>query len=253
MQVCVEYCLDTGIAALTLFAFSSENWKRPADEVGALLKLFLRMLDSEVDELHRRGVRLGFIGDRAAFPEEVRRALANMDADGKGEFPKFFGGFECRVNRPIGPRSPWLIETDVELTDASGKFVSFPYFLEHVKGLVKVREGYVDIVNARTTKGDATLAIDGRVTWRAGAGGRPLEPGRTYRVAVPDFLARGGDGLAPVTGALPPERADLTPVQGMDLRLALIAYGKSRGGTLTAPPLGRVRYTGVADCPAAPR
>ncbi|MFP2933828.1 5'-nucleotidase C-terminal domain-containing protein, partial [Pyxidicoccus sp. 3LG] len=84
-------------------------------------------------------------------------------------------------------------------------------------------------------------------------GGRPLEPGRMYRVAVPDFLARGGDGLAPVTGALPPERANLTPVQGMDLRLALIAYGKSRGGTFTAPPLGRVRYTGVAECPAAPR
>ena len=122
---------------------------------------------------------------RAAFPEEVRRALANMDADGNGEFPKFFGSFECRVNRPIGPRSPWLIETDVELKDASGKFVSFPYFLEHVKGLVKVREGYVEIVNAHTTKGDATLAIDGRVTWRAGAGGRPLEPGEVANKVTP--------------------------------------------------------------------
>ncbi|MCP3140465.1 bifunctional metallophosphatase/5'-nucleotidase [Pyxidicoccus xibeiensis] len=84
-------------------------------------------------------------------------------------------------------------------------------------------------------------------------GGRPLEPGRMYRVAVPDFLARGGDGLGPVTGALPPERADLTPARGMDLRLALVAYGKARSNTLTAPPPGRVRYTGVAECPAAPR
>ncbi|NMO13713.1 bifunctional metallophosphatase/5'-nucleotidase [Pyxidicoccus fallax] len=84
-------------------------------------------------------------------------------------------------------------------------------------------------------------------------GGRPLEPGKTYRVALPDFLARGGDGLGPVTRALPPERADLTPARGMDLREALIAYGRARGGTLTAPPPGRVRYTGVATCSGAPR
>ena len=84
-------------------------------------------------------------------------------------------------------------------------------------------------------------------------GGAALEPGRTYRVALPDFLARGGDGLGPVTRALPLERVDLTPVRGMDLREALIAYGKARGGTLQAPPLGRVRYRGGAECPAAPR
>lgn len=84
-------------------------------------------------------------------------------------------------------------------------------------------------------------------------GGRPLETEGTYRVAVPDFLARGGDGLGPVTRALPPERVDLAPARGMDLREALIAYGRARGGTLSAPPLGRVRYMGVADCSAAPR
>jgi 5'-nucleotidase len=84
-------------------------------------------------------------------------------------------------------------------------------------------------------------------------GGRPLEAEGTYRVAMPDFLARGGDGLGPVTRALPPERVDLTPARGMDLREALIAYGRARGGTLSAPPLGRVRYRGVADCSAAPR
>jgi 5'-nucleotidase len=76
------------------------------------------------------------------------------------------------------------------------------------------------------------------------AGGAPLEPGRQYRVALPDFLARGGDGLGPVTRALPPERVD---IRAQDLREALIAYGKARGG-LSAPPLGRMRYRGVADC-----
>ena len=53
VQVCVDFCLAEGIDALTLFAFSSENWNRPQDEVGALMKLFLRMLGSEVDELAR--------------------------------------------------------------------------------------------------------------------------------------------------------------------------------------------------------
>ena len=80
VQVCVDYCLDRGIEVLTLFAFSSENWNRPQEEVGALMKLFLRMLDSEVDELHRRGVRVAFIGDRAGFPEAIRLRMAQAEA-----------------------------------------------------------------------------------------------------------------------------------------------------------------------------
>lgn len=76
VQVCLEFCLREGIEALTLFAFSSENWNRPQDEVGALMKLFLRMLDSEVEELHRRGVRIGFIGQRDGFPAAIREKMA---------------------------------------------------------------------------------------------------------------------------------------------------------------------------------
>ncbi|HBD19714.1 MAG TPA: di-trans,poly-cis-decaprenylcistransferase [Arenimonas sp.] len=76
VQVCVDFCLSRGIEALTLFAFSSENWNRPEEEVGALMKLFLRMLDSEVGELNRRGVRVAFIGDRAGFPESIRERMA---------------------------------------------------------------------------------------------------------------------------------------------------------------------------------
>ena len=76
VQVCVDFCLAEGIEALTLFAFSSENWNRPRDEVGALMKLFLRMLDSEVDELARRGVRLAFIGERDGFPAPIRERMA---------------------------------------------------------------------------------------------------------------------------------------------------------------------------------
>ena len=75
VQVCLEFCLGHGIGALTLFAFSSENWNRPADEVGALMKLFLRMLDSEVDELHRRGARIVFIGERRDFSDVIQEKM----------------------------------------------------------------------------------------------------------------------------------------------------------------------------------
>ena len=76
----IESCLREGVQALTLFAFSSENWQRPQDEVGALMTLFVRALDKEVDELHGHGVRLRFIGDLGAFDEPLRQRMqAAMD------------------------------------------------------------------------------------------------------------------------------------------------------------------------------
>ena len=74
---CVEFCLDNGVEALTLFAFSSENWNRPAEEVGGLMKLFLGALEREVDELHRLGARLRFVGERSRFAPDI---LARMQA-----------------------------------------------------------------------------------------------------------------------------------------------------------------------------
>ena len=71
----VEGCLREGVEALTLFAFSSENWQRPAEEVGALMALFLRALDKETDELHAQGVRLRFIGELAAFDAPLRERM----------------------------------------------------------------------------------------------------------------------------------------------------------------------------------
>ncbi|MET0329169.1 MAG: polyprenyl diphosphate synthase, partial [Luteimonas sp.] len=65
---------------LTLFAFSSENWGRPDEEVGALMKLFLGALDREVGELHRRGVRLRFIGERGRFSDAIRARMAAAEA-----------------------------------------------------------------------------------------------------------------------------------------------------------------------------
>jgi undecaprenyl diphosphate synthase len=79
VRVCMEFCIKVGIGSLTLFAFSSENWNRPAEEVGALMKLFLHMLDSEVDELHRRGVRITFIGEREDFSELIRSKMQRAE------------------------------------------------------------------------------------------------------------------------------------------------------------------------------
>ena len=80
VNVCIDFCLERGIEALTLFAFSSENWGRPEDEVGALMKLFLNALDREVEELHRRGVRIRFIGERERFSPVIRQRMSESEA-----------------------------------------------------------------------------------------------------------------------------------------------------------------------------
>lgn len=75
----IDFCLDKGVSALTLFAFSSENWGRPQDEVDALMKLFLHALDREVEELQRRGVQVRFIGDRSRFTAPLRDRMAGAE------------------------------------------------------------------------------------------------------------------------------------------------------------------------------
>ncbi|HET7300578.1 MAG TPA: polyprenyl diphosphate synthase [Oleiagrimonas sp.] len=71
----VEFCLRNKIEALTLFAFSSENWRRPATEVKALMQLFLKALDKEMAELHKQHVRVAFIGDLSAFEPSLRERM----------------------------------------------------------------------------------------------------------------------------------------------------------------------------------
>jgi undecaprenyl diphosphate synthase len=80
VNLCIDFCLDAGIGALTLFAFSSENWGRPEEEVGALMKLFMNALDREVGELHRRGVRVRFIGERERFSAAIRARMDHAEA-----------------------------------------------------------------------------------------------------------------------------------------------------------------------------
>ena len=76
VRCCIRESVRHGIGALTLFAFSSENWARPADEVGSLMGLFLEALDAEVAELHGNGVRLRFIGDRSGLTVRLQARMA---------------------------------------------------------------------------------------------------------------------------------------------------------------------------------
>jgi undecaprenyl diphosphate synthase len=75
VRAVVEYCLRNRIAVLTLFAFSSENWKRPDAEVGALMDLFVKALDKEIDELHKNEVRVRFVGELSAFADALRTRM----------------------------------------------------------------------------------------------------------------------------------------------------------------------------------
>ena len=76
VRMSIRECVQRRVEALTLFAFSSENWGRPSEEVGALMGLFVEALDREVDELHSNGVRLTFIGDRQGFPVRLQTRMA---------------------------------------------------------------------------------------------------------------------------------------------------------------------------------
>ena len=76
VRMCIEECARRGVGALTLFAFSSENWRRPTVEVTGLMQLFLEAMDREIDDLHKNKVRLRFIGDRHALSVKLQARMA---------------------------------------------------------------------------------------------------------------------------------------------------------------------------------
>jgi len=76
----VENCARLNLEALTIFAFSSENWNRPASEVSSLMSLFVTTLASEVKKLHRQNIRVRFIGDRSRFPEKLQARIIESES-----------------------------------------------------------------------------------------------------------------------------------------------------------------------------
>jgi undecaprenyl diphosphate synthase len=79
VRASLQACGERGIEYLTLFAFSSENWRRPADEVSTLMKLFVSALRREVNRLVELGVRMRVVGDVSAFDAELRRLIAESE------------------------------------------------------------------------------------------------------------------------------------------------------------------------------
>lgn len=79
LRRCVQACLDRDIGVLTVFAFSSENWDRPAEEVSGLMSLMVSVLAKEVPRLNANGAQLHFVGELSALSEKVRNGL--LDAE----------------------------------------------------------------------------------------------------------------------------------------------------------------------------
>ena len=80
VRMIVEHCAQRGVQVLTLFAFSSENWRRPPDEISALMSLFIEALNREVAELDANGIRLRFIGQLDELGAELNAAIEAAEA-----------------------------------------------------------------------------------------------------------------------------------------------------------------------------
>ncbi|MCQ4257645.1 polyprenyl diphosphate synthase [Stutzerimonas stutzeri] len=88
VRAVIEVCAEAGVEVLTLFAFSSENWQRPAEEVGALMELFLTALRREARKLNENDISLRIIGDRSRFHPELQIAMLEAEemTAGSGRF-----------------------------------------------------------------------------------------------------------------------------------------------------------------------
>jgi undecaprenyl diphosphate synthase len=79
VRAAVEACARQGVEYLTLFAFSSENWRRPTDEVSFLMRLFVTALEREIGKLHANGIRLRVVGDLAMFDKKIQDLITRAE------------------------------------------------------------------------------------------------------------------------------------------------------------------------------
>ena len=99
----VEHCSVENLAALTVYAFSSENWRRPHEEVGLLMDLFISALQEQVSDLHANGVNVGFIGNLDEFPAKLQESIRSATA-----LTAANSGLKLRIAANYGGR--WDIE-----------------------------------------------------------------------------------------------------------------------------------------------
>ncbi len=117
----VRACLERGIEYLTLFAFSSENWRRPEEEVSLLMQLFVKALEQEVDKLDQNGVRLRIIGDLSHFEPQLQDLIRAIQDK---------GGILTPVRSP--PENSWRFNglKPPILPERRGRFI--PKFGKHL-------------------------------------------------------------------------------------------------------------------------
>jgi len=125
----VEGCVARGIHALTLFAFSSENWRRPEQEVSSLMSLFVTTLQSEVKSLHEQDVRIRFIGDCTAFDEKLREKIQQAESltiNNKGlqlNIAVNYGG-RWDIANAFKPIAEKILKGELSLEDVNAELVN---------------------------------------------------------------------------------------------------------------------------------
>jgi len=90
LRRCVKACAQRGVQVLTVFAFSSENWNRPPEEVSGLMELLAKALAREVPQLHKDGVRIHFVGNMSALSDSLRQSLAQAETATTGNHRLIF-------------------------------------------------------------------------------------------------------------------------------------------------------------------
>ena len=93
------YCKNIGMDYLTVYAFSTENWKRPADEVSTIMKLLRKYLDEAVETMERDRIRMKVFGNVEALPEELQKLVARTD-----EISSHYEGFQANICLNYGGR-----------------------------------------------------------------------------------------------------------------------------------------------------
>src|SRR5947207_10948152 len=113
----VKACIERGVEYLTLFAFSSENWRRPQEEVTVLMQLFLRALEQEVGKLHNNDIRFKVVGDLSPFDTRIvelvrqgetltkdnKRLTLTVAANYGGRWDVLQAAERCRIEDPVAP------------------------------------------------------------------------------------------------------------------------------------------------------
>jgi undecaprenyl diphosphate synthase len=132
----IKLSIEQGVEVLTLFAFSSENWKRPPQEVNLLMNLFMTALQREVKKLHKNNIRLRLIGNREAFSEKLQKLIADAE-----NFTKDNTGFTLVIAANYGGR--W------DIVDTAKRLA-----LQVQQGSLKIEEIDEKLFNSQITLND---------------------------------------------------------------------------------------------------